>query len=60
MKNLKKIREKKRMSLEELAAKSGVKYPTLYSYENQGKESGVVKARAIAKALDVTIEELTG
>jgi len=57
--NIKKYRKKQRLSQEDFAQKSGVKYTTLTKIE-----TGVIKTPSvaivakIAKALDVSIEEL--
>ena len=58
MKNLKEIRIKKKMTREELCVAADVKYLTLRAYENQVREPKVSTARSLARALDVTVEEL--
>ena len=57
--NIKKRRTKLGLSQEDFAQKSGVKYTTLTKIESGViKTPSVLMAEKIAKALDVTIEEL--
>lgn len=57
--NIKKYRAKTKLSQEELAAKSGVKYTTLTKIEsNVIKKPSVMVMAQLAKALNVSIEEL--
>jgi transcriptional regulator with XRE-family HTH domain len=58
MKNLKRIREKKGMTQEELAFKSQVKYGTLISYETGKRVATLERAARIAEVLGVPIEDL--
>jgi len=60
MKNLERIRKAKGMSLEELAAASKTKYATIYAWEKGIRKAGAEKARPVARALGVSIEELLG
>ena len=58
-KNIKKRRTKLGLSQEDFAQKSGVKYTTLTKMEiGVIKKPSVVLVAKIAKALDVSIEEL--
>ncbi|MDO8469546.1 MAG: helix-turn-helix transcriptional regulator [bacterium] len=58
-KNIKKRRTKLGLSQEDFAQKSGVKYTTLTKIESGViKTSSVLMVEKIAKALDVSIEEL--
>lgn len=57
--NIKKFRIKAGLSQEDFAKKSGVKYTTLTKIEsNVIKKSSVLIMDKLAKALDVSIEEL--
>ncbi|MFH1626954.1 MAG: helix-turn-helix transcriptional regulator [bacterium] len=57
--NIKKHRTKLGLSQEDFAQKSGVKYTTLTKIESGViKTSSVLMVEKIAKALDVSIEEL--
>ena len=57
--NIKKKRDKLGLSQEEFAQKSGVKYTTLTKIESGViKKPSVLIMAKIAKALDVSIEEL--
>ena len=57
--NIKKYRNKKELSQEELAVKSGVKYTTLTKMEsNVIKKPSVIMMAKIAKVLGVNIEDL--
>ena len=57
--NIKKYRAKTKLSQEELATKSGVKYTTLTKIEsNVIKKPSVLVMAQLAKALGVSIEEL--
>lgn len=58
MKNLKKIRQKKKMTREELAIKTDNSYATIRAYERGIRMASVERAQRIADVLDVTIEEL--
>jgi len=60
MKNLKKLRLKKGMTLEDVASKSGVRYATVAAYESGKRNPSVARAGKIAAVLDCTIDELTG
>ena len=58
-KNIKKHRTKQKLSQEDFARKSGVKYTTLTKIEsNVIKKPSVLVMAKIAKALGVSIEEL--
>ena len=58
-KNIKKHRTKQKLSQEDFARKSGVKYTTLTKIEsNVIKKPSVLVMAKIAKALGVNIEEL--
>ncbi len=57
--NIKKHRTKQKLSQEDFARKSGVKYTTLTKIEsNVIKKPSVLVMAKIAKALDVSIEDL--
>ena len=57
--NIKKFRAKKKMSQEDLANKSGVRYTTLTKIEsNVIKKPSVMVMALIAKALGASIEDL--
>jgi len=57
--NIKKRRTKLRLSQEDFAQKSGVKYTTLTKIESGViKTPSVLMVEKIAKALDVSIEDL--
>ena len=57
--NIKKYRNEKRLSQEDLAKKSGVKYTTLTKIETGViRKPSVFAVSKIAKALDVSIEDL--
>lgn len=57
--NVKKYRTKQGLSQEDFAKKSGVKYTTLTKIEsNVIKKPSVIVMEKIAKALNVTIEDL--
>lgn len=58
MKNLKKIREKKGMSIEELAFKSEQPYGTVRTWDSKTKKASAEGAWEIAKVLGVTVEDL--
>lgn len=56
---LKEFRKERRMSQEELAARSGVSRQTISSIENDGTETATTKTLVkIAEALDTTVGEL--
>jgi len=58
-KNIKKHRTKQKLSQEDFARKSGVKYTTLTKIDsNVIKKPSVLVMAKIAKALDVSIEDL--
>jgi len=57
--NIKKYRTKTKLSQEDLAKKSGVKYTTLTKIEsNVIKKPSVLVMAQLAKALNVSIEDL--
>jgi len=58
MKNLQAIREKKKMTREQLCVKAGVKYLTLRAYEQKKREPKVGTASRLAAALGVSVEDL--
>lgn len=58
MRNLKKIREGKAMSKEKLAGEVDCSFRSIENYEKGRMTPSVEVAARIAKALDVTIEEL--
>jgi DNA-binding XRE family transcriptional regulator len=60
LRNLRKIRIKKKITREELAVKAEVSYGSIVAYENRVKVPSVTIASRIAKVLDVTVEDLTG
>ncbi len=58
MKNLRKLREDRALSLRELAQASGVSHTTIWDHE-RGKEGAHPRTvRLLARALDVTPREL--
>jgi len=54
------VRNNRSMSQEALAAKSGVSKDNIMRYESGAVKPGLDKAYALAVALDVTLDELTG
>lgn len=56
--NVKKIRNQKGISLEELANKLGINKGTLSNYENNKRDMSIEKASQIADSLGVTLTEL--
>lgn len=58
MKNLKKIREGKGMSIEELAVGSKQSYGAVRTWDSNTKKASAVAAWAVAKVLGVTVEDL--
>ncbi len=57
---LKELLEKKGMSMNRLAAETGITYNMIKKYCGQGAEPTVSNAAAMADALNVSIDELTG
>jgi len=58
MKNLKKIREKQGMSIEELAVSSHQPYGTVRTWDSNTKKASAEGAWEVAKVLGVTVEDL--
>ena len=58
MKNLKKIREKKGLTREQLAVAASVNYHTLVAYEANRRIATLERAARIAEVLGVPIEDL--
>ena len=56
---LKRILDSKNISVHELARMTGIPAPTIYRYINNQRDPRFSKLSTIAKALDVSIEELT-
>jgi len=53
------MREQRRLTQQELAAKAGVSYQTIWRIENgKHKEPGIYIARSIARALGVSLDYL--
>ena len=60
-KNIKKLRDKKKLSQEKLAQKAGITYSTLIKIESEANDNPTIKTlMKIAKALDVSIDKLIG
>ena len=58
---VRRIREERRLSQQELAAKAGTSYQTIWRIEaGKHAEPGIYIARAIARALGVTLDYLVG
>lgn len=57
-KNIKAVRERKKLSQKELEMKSGITNTQISAYENGKKEPGLHTLATIASALEVTIDEL--
>ena len=58
--NIKKLRNQRKLSQEELAKKAGVTYSTLIKLESGVNKNPTIKTiQQIAAALDVTLDELT-
>lgn len=55
---IKTFRKRRYMTLEQLAAKSGVQRASINRYELGKREPGVYNAIRIARALGVTVEDL--
>jgi transcriptional regulator with XRE-family HTH domain len=58
MKNLERIRKKKKMTTEAVAVAADIPYATVRAYERCIREATVSKAWRIAAVLGVTIEDL--
>ncbi len=59
--NIKKLRNQRKLSQEELAKKAGVTYSTLIKLESGVNKNPTIKTiQQIAAALEVTLDELTG
>lgn len=59
-KNLKKYRKRKKYSQKELAEKVNYGYTTIANYESGRNEPSLDTLITLAKALDVTVDELVG
>jgi transcriptional regulator with XRE-family HTH domain len=58
--NIKKLRNQRKLSQEELAKKAGVTYSTLIKLESGVNKNPTIKTiQQIAAALEVTLDELT-
>lgn len=57
-KNLARVRRSKGLSQAALATKSGVGLSTVQTYEHGIRDPGIVRAVALARALDVTLDAL--
>ena len=58
--NIKKLRNQRKLSQEELAKKAGVTYSTLIKLESGVNKNPTIKTiQQIAAALDVSLDELT-
>lgn len=60
MLNIKKIREQKKLTQDELSEISGIKKRSLVDYENEKQDISLSKLQIIATALNVTVIELLG
>lgn len=58
MKNLMKIRKKKKMTREQLCVAADIPYVTLKAYELNRRNPKLVRAKKLAEALGVSIEDL--
>ena len=57
--NLRFLRERRALSLTDLAEKSGVSRVTICRIENRKQKARPATIRALAKALEVEVEQLT-
>lgn len=57
---LRKLREERGLSCEQLAVMTGVSYPAIALYQGEKRKPTVVNAIRIARALGTTVEALWG
>jgi transcriptional regulator with XRE-family HTH domain len=57
-KNIKQIRESRRLTQEDLANKAGISKNAIYNYENERSEPNIKTINKIAQALEVPSEEI--
>ena len=60
LRGLKRARERRLMTMRELAARSGVGTSTIVHLESEQQEARMSTARRLAEALNVTPDELLG
>lgn len=55
---LREAREKKGLSVRELAKMVGISHPTIYNYEQDNHTPRITHLKRLAQALDIKLEEL--